>query len=69
MSLPSMTFALGYRWLLTNKPQAVRGQSDLVAETANAKATAEVLEAKTRAAEMEVSRVGLTHVELASSSS
>lgn len=36
--------------------QAIRGQSDLVMETANAKAAAEILEAKNRSEELEVSR-------------
>lgn len=35
--------------------QAIRGQSGLVMETANAKAAAEILEAKNRAEELEVS--------------
>lgn len=35
--------------------QAIRGQSGLVMETANAKAAAEILEAKNRSEELEVS--------------
>lgn len=39
-------------WFAT---QAIRGQSGLVMETANAKAAAEILEAKNRSEELEVS--------------
>lgn len=42
-------------WPTTNTSQAIREQSGLMTETANAKAAAEVLEGRNNAAELEVS--------------